>query len=372
MPELPEDLEFTPTEVTVSEQFQKRWDDPSQVWRLLRIEGRQKVITDEWIGTPDVWRIKKNFGGGRYILQPMDDRGKYVPGSHTFTLPGKKKNPDEPDEEESFEAGSGSGNDYMLKYLIEEKRRLEEKLEYQSKADQRPNKPSKTFDADEMSEFIDALMKKKIAYKAMAPIIEALDTDKPRGNGQDQIRLMLEMLEKGLSLGRDMSGGGSDNSSLIEKMLVALAPKLFESRDQAKHKITDVLQSIPNEQFKQPQAQALDLPQGNQNAKPNDETVEADMLYQRLERAIRVLVDMLDSEREFTDAEICDSLKSILTVQDVKLLGSNFNYEALIQVTQAEPELKLVIMEKEDRVKKVIDLLRSNATGTDAGSNDQG
>jgi hypothetical protein len=375
MPDIPDDIEFTPTEVTVSEQFTKRWDDQSQIWRLLRIEGRHKLIMDEWIGTPDIWRIKRNFGGGRYILQPMDDRGKYVPGSHSFALPGRKKDPDNPEEVEDQDGApdAAGGNDYMLKYLIEEKRRLEDKLEHQAYiSEQKPTAKTSTFDADEMSEFIDALMKKKIAYKAMAPIISALDADSPKDTSKEQIRTMLEMLEKGLSLGKEMSGGanGSSDSSLIEKVLLSLAPRLFDSRSQAQSKISDVLAQIPSEQFNPPQPPNLSIPDSGAGATDGEETA-ANMMYAKLERAIRVMVDMLDSERQFSEPEISENIKSILPLSDIKLLGSNFSYDALIHITQAEPELRLIIMEQEDRVKKVIDLLRSDATGKDAGTSSQ-
>lgn len=310
---------------------------------------------------PTLKLLRDRFGGGKYLIRVHKD-GHFQKGAATVVIAGPPKAVSVETTEKEPVPGAGTDGGQVSDVVLAMVERMRGEMLEAIKKIQGDGQPkSTTLDAAGLSELIDMANRKRLESQLLTGLFPPVQTA-PSENSSigDFLKLGLEIFKAGAEFGPKEADGSSGLLGMLQPLIQRLiAPVPAEKPGQ-------VLPIPGHDPLAGAGAEPVDVEAQRRQVEANSTEERKAVVIAKLKHAVHLMLTAIESEVEYTDAEVCDKVRQIVTQPEIDALGSGLSFENVYGLMRDEPGEQIALDEHKDSVTRILALLKGQAGGAGA------
>ncbi len=314
---------------------------------------------------PSLKLLRDRFGGGKYLIRVHKD-GKFQKGAATVVIAGAPKVvPVETIDKEPVPGAVTPGGQVSDVVLAMVERMRTETLEAIERIPRDGQPKSGALDAAGLGDLVDMANRKMVETRILSGLLPvAQPTAAPESsNISDFLKLGLEIFKAGAEFGPKEADGSSGMLGMLQPLLQRLlAPAPAPKTDQVEPiRAVPILRDLASAV-----AEPVDVEAQRRQVEAQSADARKAAVIEKLRNAVRLMLTAIESEIEYTDTEVCDKVRQIITQPEIDALGDGLTFENVYGLMREEPDEQIVLDEHKESVTRILVLLKGQADGAGA------
>jgi hypothetical protein len=331
---------------------------------LFRTEPREysgppHQYLDTFDTAPTLKLLRDRFGGGKYLIRVYKD-GRFQKGAATVVIAGPPRvAPVEKIEKEPVAGAVTNGGQVSDVVLAMVERMRGEILEAVHMIDGFGKSKSTGLDASSLSDLIDVANRKMVETRILSGLLPAAQpTVAPESsNISDFLKLGLEIFKAGAEFGPKEADGSSGMLGMLQPLLQRLlTPAPAE-------KPGPVMPIAAHDPLAGVGVEPVDVEAQRREVEAQSAEARKAAVIAKLKNAVRLMLTAIESEVEYTEGEICEKIRQVISQPEIDALGDGLSFENVYGLMRDEPEEQIMLDEHKDSVTRILALLKGQAGG---------
>lgn len=353
--ELSDDASLTETELAGSEAVD------ILVFRTEPREysGPPHQYLDTFDTAPTLKLLRDRFGGGKFLIRVYKN-GRFQKGAATVVIAGPPRVVSvETIEKEPLPGACADGGQVSDVVLSMVERMRTEMLEAIARITGDGQPKSAALDAAGLSELIDMANRKRLETQLLTGLFPPVQTAPSESSSiGDFLKLGLDIFKAGAEFGPKEADGSSGMLGMLEPLLKRLlTPAPAEKPGQ-------VMPIPAHDPLAGAGSEPVDVEAQRREVEMQSAEARKAVVIEKLKNAVRLMLTAIESEVDYTDEQVCEKIRQIISQTEIAALGSGLTFENVYGLMRDDPEDQIVLDEHKESVTRILALLKGQVGGT--------